>query len=55
MGVRSFSREFLNLYNRKYAHINLSLMMSPPVDRSQNEKKFVKTKPQRTSKPKLTF
>ena len=39
----------------KYAHINLSLMMSPPVDRSQNEKKFVKTKPQRTSKPKLTF
>ena len=39
----------------KYAHVNLSLMMSPPVDRSQNEKKFVKTKPQRTSKVMLTF
>ena len=39
----------------KYAHMTLSLMMSPPVYRSQNEKKFAKTKPQRTLKPKLTF
>ena len=35
--------------------MNSSLMMSLPVDRSQNETKFVKTKPQRILKPKLTF
>lgn len=63
MGVRKFFRGNFLIFTiaknakfiTKYAHVNLSLMMSPPVDRSQNEKKFVKTKPHRTLKPKLTF